>query len=77
MANRLQNIAWTIANVALRQSTSIATLFQPLLFSSVFDPTLPRLAEIALIVAFLPVSARIICTFPGSYFFNLPGEMQI
>jgi hypothetical protein len=77
MANKLQSLVWAIAQAIHRHSESFTNLFQLLLLSAVFEPTLPLLAEIALIVALLLVSAQILCTFPGSYLYKLPGGMQI
>jgi len=70
-----------LARVAIRivpiYSVWLAELFQILLIVAVCNSMLRHIAQFALIVAVVLIAAQILCTFPGSYLYKFPGEIQI
>lgn len=65
MTNRAARIVRMIALVVHKHSKSLACLFQLLLLSVLFVPTVPMLAEFALLVALLLISAQILSNLCG------------
>ncbi len=77
MANRAERIVRTITLVVHKHSKSLACLFQVLLVSAVFVPTVPLLAEFALLVALLLISAQILSNFCGKSIMDFTKGIQI
>jgi hypothetical protein len=77
MANSRQALVRSVVLSVHTHSELLTNLFQLLLLAAVLEPTLLILAEIALMIALLLAAAQILCTFPGSYLYKFPGEMQI